>query len=151
MRLISHRGNINGSNPEMENNPEYIQEALDLGYDVEIDVWWVEDTGFCESGFYLGHDEPQYKVNEKYLEEVGLWCHAKNIDALNQMIENGKIHCFFHQEDDVTLTSEDYLWTYPGKQLTSNSICVMPSDHRIMTLDIAGICSDNIASFESVI
>ena len=38
MILISHRGNINGPNPEMENNPEYIQKALDLGYDVEVDV-----------------------------------------------------------------------------------------------------------------
>ena len=144
MILISHRGNLNGKS-DRENSPEYIEEALKSGYDVEIDVWYHQHS------FYLGHDEPQYKVNEKYLEEVGLWCHAKNIDALNQMIENGKIHCFFHQEDDVTLTTEDYLWTYPGKQLTSNSICVMPSDHRIMTLDIAGICSDNIASFESVI
>ena len=29
MILISHRGNINGSKPEMENKPEYIQQALD--------------------------------------------------------------------------------------------------------------------------
>ena len=30
MILISHRGNINGPNPEMENNPEYIQKAIRL-------------------------------------------------------------------------------------------------------------------------
>tara|TARA_Y100000034_G_scaffold133668_1_gene199805 strand:- start:2365 stop:2787 length:423 start_codon:yes stop_codon:yes gene_type:complete len=134
--LISHRGNINGSNPEMENKPEYIQEALDLGYDVESDVW------FIDGNFFLGHDEPQYKVNEKFLQEVGVWCHAKNIDALNQMIENGKIHCFFHQEDDVTLTSRGYLWTYPGKELTSNSIAVLPD--KKPDVEVAGICSDFI-------
>ncbi len=136
MILISHRGNINGSNPEMENKPEYIQEALDLGYDVESDVW------FIDGNFFLGHDEPQYKVNEKFLQEVGVWCHAKNIDALNQMIENGKIHCFFHQEDDVTLTSRGYLWTYPGKELTSNSIAVLPD--KKPDVEVAGICSDFI-------
>ena len=29
MILISHRGNINGKIPELENNPKYLQEALD--------------------------------------------------------------------------------------------------------------------------
>ena len=40
MKLISHRGNLEGRKPELENNPEYIDEALSKGYDVEIDVWW---------------------------------------------------------------------------------------------------------------
>mgnify|MGYP001440007744 CR=1 FL=1 len=30
MILISHRGNIKGKNPEMENSPKYIKKALDL-------------------------------------------------------------------------------------------------------------------------
>ena len=45
--LISHRGNTNGPNPNMENKPEYVLDAKLKGYDVEIDVWWKED------GFYL--------------------------------------------------------------------------------------------------
>ena len=40
MILISHRGNINGKKPDLENKPEYIQNAIKLGYNVEIDVWW---------------------------------------------------------------------------------------------------------------
>jgi hypothetical protein len=36
------------------------------------------------------------------------------------------VHCFWHEEDSVTLTSKGYLWTYPGKQLAPNSVCVMP-------------------------
>ena len=60
MILISHRGNINGPNPSMENKPEYVLDAKLKGYDVEIDVWWKED------GFYLGHDEPQYKVSREF-------------------------------------------------------------------------------------
>ena len=39
MILISHRGNINGRQPNLENLPEYIDSALELGYDVEIDIW----------------------------------------------------------------------------------------------------------------
>ena len=38
MILIAHRGNIDGPNPEMENNPQYIDKAIDSGYNVEIDV-----------------------------------------------------------------------------------------------------------------
>jgi hypothetical protein len=61
------------------------------------------------------------------------------------MNTNYHIHCFWHQEDDVTLTSMGYLWTYPGKQLTSNSIAVLP-DGKVPD-NIVGICSDFIGSF----
>ncbi len=50
MILISHRGNIDGVNIERENTISYIQEAINLGYDVEIDVWYKDDN------LYLGHD-----------------------------------------------------------------------------------------------
>ena len=63
MKLISHRGNINGENIELENTPDYIDEAISLGYDVEIDIWKDED------GFYLGHDEPTYPINLEWLVE----------------------------------------------------------------------------------
>ena len=61
MFLISHRGNINGANPIEENSINYILKAIDLGYNVEIDVWFVNNS------FYLGHDKPQYKVNHDFL------------------------------------------------------------------------------------
>ena len=61
------------------------------------------------------------------------------------MLQNKKIHCFFHQEDDVTLTSKGYLWTYTGKQLTENSIAVLPNDE--ITKKIAGVCSDFIGDY----
>ena len=38
MRLIAHRGNTNGRNKKRENEIVYILEALNLGYDAEIDV-----------------------------------------------------------------------------------------------------------------
>ncbi len=59
MKLIAHRGNTQGPNPERENSPEYIEEALNAGYDVEVDVWYDCAT----EKFWLGHDEPQYDVS----------------------------------------------------------------------------------------
>ena len=38
MRLIAHRGNLNGPNPLVENDPQRITYCIDEGYDVEIDV-----------------------------------------------------------------------------------------------------------------
>ena len=40
MILISHRGNINRKQPGLENMPEYIDSAIELGYHVEVDVWY---------------------------------------------------------------------------------------------------------------
>ena len=135
MILISHRGNLNGINTDRENSIDYIQEALDKGFDVEIDVWDILGS------YFLGHDEPKQLVKKEFLKNEHLWCHAKNIEGLNSMLED-EIHCFWHQEDDVTLTSKGYMWTYPGKTLTTNSIAVLPEEE--IKDNIAGICSDYI-------
>tara|TARA_B100000519_G_C14213418_1_gene423751 strand:+ start:363 stop:797 length:435 start_codon:yes stop_codon:yes gene_type:complete len=143
MKLISHRGNINGKKPKLENMPEYIDKALDLGYDVEIDVWYTD-------GFWLGHDEPQYKTDVEYLSKPGLWCHAKNNDALFELSKNADriMQYFWHQEDDFTLTSQGYLWTYPGKKLYPNSICVLPELVKHVNItNCYGICSDEIERY----
>jgi len=140
MKLISHRGHTDGILSGQDNKPEYILQALEKGFDVEIDVWC-----FGDGGYWLGHDKPQYHVDENYLENPKFWCHAKNIEALYEMQRNG-IHCFWHQEDDVTLTSEGYMWTYPGKRLTKNSIAVLPE--KKLDVEIAGICSDYVERYK---
>ena len=141
MKFISHRGNINGKNLELENNPTYIKEAIKKGYDVEIDVWFI-DT------FYLGHDKPEYKVTKSFLENTKLWCHAKNLLALENL-QKLKTKYFWHQEDDYTLTSNGYIWTYPGKKLSKKSICVLPELKKIrIPKHISGICSDKIEKYK---
>ena len=142
MILISHRGNIEGPNPPMENNPNYIDNAITMGYDVEIDVRSI--AGKC----YLGHDHPEHKVEWKYLINSKLWCHAKNIEALDIMLDL-KVHCFWHQGDDVVLTSKGYVWTFPGRRLTSKSICVLPELlGGIGFGESAGICSDYVDRYK---
>ena len=138
MILIAHRGNTVGPNPDSENRPEHIDKALAAGYDAEIDVWFKHGT------FWLGHDEPQYAVQSDYLENERLWCHAKNLEGLEKMLANRKIHCFWHQEDDVQLTSKGYIWTYPNKQYGSMSICVLP-DSPEQIQGAAGVCLDDFS------
>ena len=141
MILISHRGNILGRKKQLENNPNYIENALKLGYDVEVDVWSVDKQ------FYLGHDEPQYKIERSFLQNKKLWCHAKNIEAFYRMIDD-EIHCFFHDKDKVALTSRGYFWSSYGKHMTSKSICVMPPNSQELPKKIAGVCSDYVESYK---
>jgi len=141
--FIAHRGNTQGPNPEQENKPQYIIEALKNNFDVEIDVW------LCKNNkWYLGHDKPQYAIDYSFLENEKLWCHAKNLEALSIMLQNPKIHCFWHQQDDYTITSKKFIWAYPGKKIlpNSNTICVMPewNDFQFNQNNIIGICSDYV-------
>ena len=148
MVLIAHRGNVDGPNPEKENHPDYIDAAVQRGYAVEVDLWRVEDS------FFLGHDEPQYRISEKYLDLLAtdsvLWTHIKNIQALEYLAKNerGKWNYFWHQEDDYALTSLGHIWALPGSKLTPNTICVMPekaSYYEDEILNSQGVCSDYVS------
>ena len=132
--IIAHRGNLTGPKPERENSPDYIMEALVEGFDVEIDVW------FTGGKFLLGHDKAQYEIHPGFLKNDKLWCHAKTPKTFYKLLELGTV-CFFHDTDHVTLTSNGYLWTYPGIELTPRSICVMPPDEHYR-FDCSGICTD---------
>jgi hypothetical protein len=146
MKLISHRGNIDGPNNSQENNPEYIDNALKFFYDVEVDLRLKNDK------FYLGHDEPQYYVSMIWLVERkdNLWIHCKDLDCLN-IFSNSPIdfNYFWHQEDDYTLTSKNFIWTYPGKEYKSKSVIVMPewdnmSYDELKNVNCYGVCSDYV-------
>ena len=59
---------------------------------------------------------------------------------------------FWHQNDSYTLTNTGYIWTYPGKTLTPQSICVMPEKvpNFYSTDDLTdcfGICTDFVESY----
>ena len=141
MIYISHRGNISGPNEKFENKIEYVQNALDKGYEVEVDVRFENDK------FFLGHDVNQFEVNENFLLNKKIWCHAKTKDALSAL-EKIKAHYFWHQEDDYTITSKGFVWTYPGKSLLTNSICVLPEIVNYKEINCLGICSDYIERYK---
>jgi hypothetical protein len=145
MILIAHRGNIDGKFEGWENEPTYIDLAIKKGFDVEIDVWFIDNT------LYLGHDKPQYGVDLKWLRDriCRLWIHCKNIEAIVffQQSEYG-FNYFWHQEDDVTLTSKNHIWAYPGKQPIKDSIAVMPEINNDSIVSCKGICSDYIKKYK---
>ena len=111
MKLISHRGNLKGKNPNRENSPSYIDEAIALGYEVEIDVWVEQNL------IFLGHDAGNYYVDLEWLEvrKSKLWLHAKNKEALIFFMQTD-FNFFFHDSDLATITSKGYVWVFPGQQ-----------------------------------
>lgn len=146
MRFISHRGNLNGPMPELENQPGYVEHAIASGFDVEVDLW------VNESGIFLGHDGPQYQVPKEWLidRKSQLWVHCKNAEALSFSITYD-LHCFFHNTDDYTVTSKGYVWSYPGKKSSSQKCIKVLPELQWWDLESSwaekyfGVCSDFVA------
>lgn len=138
-KLISHRGNLVGPSKN-ENDPEYILESLNHCDFTEVDIWLKDQT------IYLGHDEPQYIVEHKFVDNNRLIFHAKNLTAFEYCLHNN-FHCFWHDTDDYTLTSQNYIWTYPGKQVSVQykSIIVDNSpDWRRKNYNCYAVCTDHV-------
>lgn len=150
MRFISHRGNLNGPNRNLENSPSYVETALHKGFDVEVDM------RFHFGKIYLGHDIPQYEINDDWLSRhsANLWIHCKDSDSLNHCMNMG-YHCFFHNIDAYTITSRGFVWAYPGMSIASRvCICVMPERKEgivgLKIHDYYGACSDFAEELESM-
>mgnify|MGYP001168907480 CR=1 FL=1 len=144
MILIAHRGNIAGPVPKLENRPEYLSLAIGSGYSVEADVW------YHDGQIFLGHDEPSYPISLQFLQNEAIWCHCKNVEAARLLIDND-IHCFYHNIDDITITSRGYIWTYPNKKLVERSVCVMPElGYSGIIENCSAICSDYIEKYKDL-
>lgn len=152
MRYIAHRGLINGPDKDLENKPEQIKYVLSKGYDCEIDLWRKGQE------WWLGHDKPQYKVDEEFVRQDGLWIHCKNLEALYMLSTSTDFlyTYFWHQNDDFTLTSDGYIWTYPNKELSNISIAVLPELHPdywnyIKLIDLFAVCTDYVEKLKDEI
>lgn len=122
MKIISHRGNINGPVLDKENRPSYIDSAIQLGYDVEVDLRIVNGE------FWLGHDEAQYKIELFWmlLRMDKIWYHCKDIDSALVLakLDQG-FQYFCHSKEPYVCTSHKYLWIH---DLTGeiNDRCIIP-------------------------
>lgn len=147
MILISHRGNIDSIQKNRENTHSYIQEALDKGYDVEIDVWRQNNQ------LFLGHDGPELAVELSWLNKHGhgLWIHTKNFDALNYLISHD-LKVFFHEKEKHTIINNcNMIWSHDLTEANSNSIIPLLSRHHMHfheMFKVAGICSDFIGLYK---
>ena len=163
VRLIAHRGNVCGVDCAEENKPAYLLTALSSGYDVELDLWLLDN-----GRWYLGHDKPDYMVDFSFLTDHAefIWIHCKNGAALHALSSRSAqrvsplLQYFFHVNDDFTLTSNSLLWTYPDKKLFGlRSIAVMFSNPTQLAREIAdgtreniyGICADNVRDLRQIL
>ena len=146
MKLIAHRGNTDGYDAKMENNPDYIDAAIDLNYDAEVDVWSVSGK------IYLGHDAPSHRIPIDWLMNRSgkLWIHTKNHEAFQLLSRYQSLNVFWHQTDDFALTTKGYTWCYPGIGALDRSIAVAPELDSQNLEGFYGICSDNISHFKGL-
>lgn len=139
--VIAHRGNTKGSEPKLENRPFYIDRALNANFFCEVDL------RYSGNKFYLGHDKCQYKVDFNWLEKRGhqLFVHCKNLSVLHKLLQYKDqyywFEFFYHENDKFTLTSNGYIWTYPGQKTTNKSIIVDLNAEK-QYKNIYGICTD---------
>ena len=142
MRIISHRGNLNGPTSR-ENEPKYICEALDKGFEVEVDLW------MSNGKFFFGHDFLQYEVGLPFLLQQGLWIHCKNLAALEYLSHHRGVISFGHKQDDFILTSKGHILLPPQMGYHKNCITMMPELNKAakMVDDCAGVITDFAATY----
>ena len=136
MKIISHRGNIRGPIPEKENSPSYIDCAIGNGYDVEI------DGRFIAGQLWLGHDEPQYKVEHSWLQprKEYLWIHCKDLAAAKECWEYQSI-C--HTSDPYTYTTTGKVWLHDLSMKVNDAIIPLIDDPIIyLAQQPYAICTD---------
>ena len=147
MIYISHRGNLEGVWAERENSPDYIDRAIKLGYDVEVDL------RSKDGELWLGHDKPQHKVCISWLlgRKENLWIHVKDYGALVGIMRT-QLRFFCHERDKYTLTSDGYVWSH---DLTNkmNDRCIVPLlslelVNSYKQKDFYAVCSDYIYECE---
>lgn len=146
MKLISHRGNVSSVQTERENTKEYIDEAIDEGFDVEIDVWKLSNY---DDVLWLGHDKSEQEIDLDWLSDRrnNLWVHAKNFMALEYLLKND-IKVFYHQkEEHVVIGNTTKIWSHNITEAGGSSIIPLLSKEDIdkcTSRRFYGICSDYV-------
>ena len=147
MNIISHRGNIDGPIPERENAPSYIDTAIQLGYDVEVDVRLINNNEI-----WLGHDAPQYRLEMSWIEkrQNKLWFHCKDVASAMKFSELLNLIFFCHSQDPYVLTSNGYLWIHDMTVSPTNK-CIVPfidgSGRPQNNAAPYGICTDFVLNY----
>lgn len=159
VKIISHRGNLDGPKtaPNGENSGFAIRNALNCGFDVEVDI-----QDFDGYNIITGHDEPEHIVGLQNIDLNRIWFHAKSVYIFEKMLNHTtKFNVFYHTNEDVVLTAKGNLWFFPKAIIPfhSNNIMVLPeafwfkkkasgsywnlsSDMKLMMQQLHGVCTD---------
>jgi hypothetical protein len=145
-RVISHRALLRGPDPKLENRPEQVDRALRAGFDVELDLWYIEGEDGNDS-LWLGHDRCQYPTSVEWLAERAdrLWIHCKDVETFEFMTTlklRGDFNFFYHTHEAVVLTSKGVPWSEPGERLLKTGVCVLPEMTGQDPAGAWGVCTD---------
>ena len=147
MKLIAHKGNVNGPDSLKENTPEQIEWCIENGYDVEIDVRYSPE----KDKFYLGHDDLQHEINWWWLagKQKNLWIHCKDLFTLHEFTaKTSGYNYFWHQRDDYTLTSKGQIWASPAQDYNKDTVRVIEDPEEVKEYDCYAICSDYVGKLK---
>lgn len=139
MKIYSHRGNLEGPRPKQENEPRYIEKAIESGFIAEVDIWKIGER------WYLGHDVPQYHILQDWVLTYGpgILFHAKNSTALFSLfhLSNFQLEYFWHESDRFTMTSNGKIITYPGEEFCEDCIIHTNNPDEISPI-VSGLLTD---------
>jgi hypothetical protein len=158
MKLIAHRGNISRPEQKNENHPEYIDRAIELGFDVEVDLRKHKNE------LYLGHDTPDYLIDIEwiYKRKDFLWIHCKDLESSKYLSSKSSdlngIKFFCHDRDAFTLVSTGHIWVHFSELDRVNSdldeSCIVPLldinlIDKFYNKNVYGICSDYVLEIKN--
>lgn len=146
MRLISHRGNTLGRNIFEENTIPYINKAISEGFEVEIDLWYVNEK------YYLGHDSAENEISISELQKDKVLVHCKNVECLMQLKE--EFNCFFHESEKIVLSSSGDVILHVDYGTLESAIAIVPERNCAKKEDLlkcSGVCSDYIEGYRRVL
>ena len=110
-RIIAHRGNLCGPFSDKPNYPKTIESAIDVGFDVEVDLRYFPDD---DVKFKLGHDFAEYDIPVSFLYNSRVWVHCKDILTFAYVKSMyWSLNSFFHDNDSMALTTNGYIWIHP--------------------------------------
>ncbi len=108
MKIISHRGNIDGPGSDCER--DRVEMAIDAGFYVELDV----RRAFNE--LMIGHDKLLYKLPVDWIRKPladRFWFHAKDVATFNELGALG-LRVFMHTDEPFAVVFPERLkWIHP--------------------------------------
>jgi|688.fasta_scaffold905795_2 hypothetical protein len=145
MLLIAHRGNVNGADPNKENRLSYLEDAINKGYQVELDV------RMSRNQIYTGHDKPLDLIPNHWLVKFKkkLWIHCKDVKSLNYFANLNQYNYFWHDNDAFTITSKGFILSHVNNKIKelSGKFVKINFENKKINGKIIGIMSDYLLKY----
>ena len=141
--IIAHLGNISGRQPDKENQLKYLQAALAAGYHICVEVVFRNGAFLLPSTNGLQYAPPAFFSKQR------IWSRCQDADTLDALCNVGA-HAFIATTSALTLTSHQFIWTLPTRELAPRSIAVYPElagADWLEQYEPAGLCSNEPASY----